>query len=67
MSCCCGDAHEGDPRWDFIQPLIDANGETIEVSTPGGSWKVPRAFIAFHGLKAEDLGSLADKYGWQRA
>jgi hypothetical protein len=31
----------------------------------GGSWRVPRLFIACHGLKATDLPQLAAVYGWE--
>ncbi len=65
--CCCGDEHAGDGRWAIVDEIVAQFGETIVVATPAGSWNVPRSFIALHGLKGEDVGALADKYGWQRA
>lgn len=67
IACPCGEAHEGDPRWTVIKKIVLEHGETVVVTTPSGSWNVPRAFIALHGLKGEDVGSLADKYGWKVA
>jgi hypothetical protein len=67
LICGCGDAHEGDPRWRLIEAFVTEHGETVAVSTPSGSWMVPRAFIALHGIKAEDVGALAEKYGWKPA
>lgn len=67
LRCSCGDPHEGDSRWPLIEAFVAEHGETVQVTTPGGSWWVPRAFIALHGIKAEDLGALADRYGWKPA
>ncbi len=35
------------------------------VTTPAGSWRVPRVWIAAHGLEAEELPALAERYGWE--
>ena len=47
--------------------LIDEKGETVIVSTPDGTWDVPRIWIGFHGLKADELPELAARYGWPKA
>jgi len=31
-----------------------------------GNWRVPRVFIACHGLKAADLPAVAARYGFER-
>jgi hypothetical protein len=40
---------------------------TVPLSTTAGSWLVPRVFIACHGIKADDLADLAERYGFERA
>jgi hypothetical protein len=42
-------------------------GPTVSVTIPGvGSCRVPRYWIALHGLKAQELPALAARYGWAR-
>jgi hypothetical protein len=38
----------------------------VIVSNPDGSWAVPRIWIGVHGLKAEQLKTLAEQYGWEK-
>ena len=66
-TCCCGDSHTDDPRWPTIERFVADQGEFVQVTTPSGSWWIPRAFIALHGLKAEEIPALVDKYGWRPA
>lgn len=66
MNCPCGQEHIGSPSLPHVAKLVQELGETVVVTAPAGSWHVPRVFIAMHGLKAEELASLADKYGWRR-
>lgn len=68
--CCCGRplhytnaavdyaTHEGVRKW----------GPTIDVQVGGAdrAYKVPRHYIALHGLKARELDMLAWRYGWER-
>ena len=49
----------------MIEALIKEKGELVLVSTPDGSWNVPRIFIGMHGLKAIELPALAEKFGWE--
>jgi hypothetical protein len=63
-ACCCGVAHvlpQGVAR------LIGELGPDVRVTVPGGSWLVPRVFIAAHGLKAGEVPALAAEYGWAAA
>jgi hypothetical protein len=64
VKCSCGESHAHDQRWLTVVELVEVYGETIVVATPKGRWNVPRAYIAMHGLKEQDLPMLADKYGW---
>ncbi len=50
----------------YVAGLVKKLGETVVVTVPAGSWHVPRVYIAIHGLEAEELGALADKYGWEK-
>lgn len=65
--CCCGERHEVTPNLAVVLTQVKELGEAIEISTLGGSWKVPRVYIAVHGLKAHEVGVLAKKYGWKEA
>jgi hypothetical protein len=67
VQCPCGEDHSADPRWQLVLRLVAEKGETIAVGVEGqGSWEVPRAWIAIHGLKAVELGAIADRYGWRK-
>jgi hypothetical protein len=47
--------------------ITDGLPATVAVETPQGRWRVPRIFIAAHGLKADELPALAERYGFERA
>ena len=66
--CSCGQVHQlADPLAHWVACYwIDQLGERVTVTTPAGSWEVPRVWIAVHGLAAEDLPLLAAVYGWAR-
>lgn len=66
--CCCGERHQVSTAVlaRFDQATAGLGPEVI-VDVPGGRWRVPRLFIACHGLKAADLPRLAGVYGWERA
>ena len=49
----------------FIEELIATKGECVKVTTPAGSWQVPRHYIGLHGLRAEELPSLAKRYAFR--
>ena len=50
----------------IVRGIVARLGEFVLVTTPSGSWKVQRYFLAAHGLKEIELPALAIKYGWQR-
>jgi hypothetical protein len=65
--CCCGERHL------MTAGVLAAFERTtagldllVTVSAPGGSWRVPRLYIACHGLKAADVPQLAAVHGWER-
>ncbi len=66
MNCPCGQFHADSPAMAYVAGLVKKLGETVVVTVPAGSWHVPRVYIAMHGLEAEELGALADKYGWEK-
>jgi hypothetical protein len=65
--CPCGDLHElsaaARAAYDAVTAGLPAE---VGVKTPGGSWLVPRVFIAVHGLEAAELPGLAERYGFAR-
>lgn len=69
--CACGKPlHYTDPEIEMaVRVLVEAIGETANVSLTGGgpSWRVPRHYIALHGLKGADLAALAEQQGWKKA
>jgi hypothetical protein len=44
--------------------MIRELGPEVTVSVEGRSWRVPRHFLALHGLKACLMETLAKKYGF---
>jgi hypothetical protein len=66
--CPCGEAHELSAEWRGAYQKVTAGlPATVRVEAPGGAWLVPRIFIAVHGLKADELPGLAERYGFERA
>lgn len=70
VRCPCGADHSESAAWPLVLKFIEENGETVVVTIPvgpsGTSYRVPRAWIGMHGLKAMELSALAEKYGWER-
>jgi hypothetical protein len=64
VPCPCGDPHTGDPRLVLVDQFVERSGPTVEITTHAGCWRVPRIWVALHGLKAWELPALADRYGW---
>ena len=65
--CPCGDRHLMTARAaEALEHVTAGLPATVKVSAPGGSWLVPRLYIACHGLKAADLPALAERYGFER-
>ena len=42
----------------MVQQQVDEHGENIDVTLGFRRWKIPRHFIALHGLKAAELEQL---------
>jgi len=66
FDCPCGEKHdETSSGWQATRKLIEGLGPHVVVTVAGlGSWQVSRMYIAMHGLQAQDLPALAEKYGW---
>jgi len=41
-----------------MRRLVERFGPNVVVETPDGRWRVPRHYIALHGLKASELPTL---------
>jgi hypothetical protein len=67
--CACGRLfHYSDPITQAtVETCVHMLGSTIAVTTPSGTWLVPRHYIALHGFSAYELPSLAAAFGWTRA
>lgn len=58
--CHCGKPlHYTDPEVrSQVEQLIEQLGEFIEVQVNGIVWRVPRHYIALHGIKGADVSTL---------
>lgn len=58
--CACGQPlHYPDPAIrEKVEQIVENLGPFVHVTTPEGTWRVQRHYIALHGLKAEELPSL---------
>ena len=66
--CPCGAAHRlGAGIWERYARLAGRVPPAVKVQAPGGTFLVPRIFVACHGLKAAELPELAGRYGFERA
>lgn len=66
--CCCGETHtvlNDEDHGAFGSRLAELPPDII-VHTAAGSWHVPRVYVVFHGLRANDVPSLASVYNWPR-
>lgn len=67
LSCPCGHNHSDSIAWAYVVKQVADLGETVVVTVFGlGSWRVPRVYVAMHGLRGDQLPALASKYGWER-
>jgi hypothetical protein len=66
-TCACGlPLHYTNPKNEaYMIALVATQGETIAVAVDRRLWKVPRHYIALHGLIAAELPKLAEKYGFK--
>lgn len=66
--CPCGQpVHYSDPMTEAaVDALVARLGVDVEVTTPEGTWLVPRDYIALHGIKAAELPALAERLGFKK-
>lgn len=50
----------------YVERMVQRLGEHVLVTMPTESYLVPRHYIALHGIKATELSTLAEKYGWEQ-
>jgi hypothetical protein len=67
--CPCGKRlHYSDPVIEFtIHELVARLGPTVPISANGRTYRVPRHYVALHGVKASDLPELAARYHFEEA
>ena len=67
LECPCGEVHElsASVRSQYEQ-VTSGKSATVKVETPEGCWLVPRIYIAVHGLKADELPAMVERYGFER-
>lgn len=64
--CCCGVHHRMKvSAWEAYRHTVKDKPSTVPVGNGLGCWRVPRIFIACHGLAAATLRQLATLYGWE--
>lgn len=61
IACCCGKSH---PVIVQVEAIVEDKGVDVTIATVDGSWRVPRRYIAHHGLRSVDVPELAEQYGW---
>ena len=67
-TCDCGEKHQYSDRQlaRIVEGFEAELGPTIVVTSGGRSYRVPRHYISFHGLKAWKIPGLAELYGWEQ-
>ena len=64
--CGCGRVYTDPGIEAEVMRFVGELGECVKLSTPAGSWLVPRHYIALHGIKADELPTLAATHGWEK-
>ena len=66
--CSCGRAlHYLNPDTEaFITRQVAEHGPTVRLTTPRGTWAVPRHYIALHGISAQRVPELAALHNWRK-
>lgn len=67
--CACGKPlHYADAsNWAKVERLVALLGEFVCVRLSDGTgYEVPRHYIALHGIKAQELPELAERYQWNK-
>jgi hypothetical protein len=64
--CACGQPlHYSDPAIQaYVELMIEELGPTVPISTPAGTWDVPRHYLALHGIDTAELPRLARLHRW---
>lgn len=67
-ACICGEDHEfHEDVFNLLMMNIVLIGATVEITIVGtGTWRVPRVYLAAHGVKANELPEVAARYGFER-
>lgn len=64
--CCCGVQHRmKQETWETYCHTVKDKASTVPVGNGLGCWRVPRLYIACHGLVASALRELAARYSWE--
>lgn len=66
--CSCGrPLHYTDPVVEReVRRLVAELGERVLIRTPYGAYRVPRHYIALHGIQSARLAELAALHGWPK-
>jgi hypothetical protein len=66
--CPCGRVlHYADGKAEaYVKRMVSEHGPAVQITTPSGSWKVPRHYLALHGISAARLPELARLHNWQQ-
>lgn len=65
--CCCGVDHRMKrSSWTKYRDSVKDRLPTVPVGTGLACWRVPRIYIACHGIKASELPELATLYDWEK-
>lgn len=66
LECPCGKAHELSAGTRVAYDNVTAGLPlTVLVAVNGRAWQVPRIYLAAHGVKADELPELAERYGFE--
>lgn len=65
--CACGKLlhYSSTFQMALVESFVKRSGETVPVHTPQGKWRVPRHYIALHGIKEQELPELAKRLGFE--
>jgi hypothetical protein len=67
-ACPCGDIHElSAATRGAYENKTPGLPETVTIAVDGRAWLVPRIYLAAHGVKADELPALAERYGFAPA
>ncbi len=67
LDCPCGEYHNlSSSTRRFVRRVCENKGPTIDITTPDGTWAVPRIYIAAHGMTPVKLPVLAEQYKWAK-